>query len=93
MDQKLTSLSTAALTARTERIGKEALLNQMRNLGSNQLESFPLVIGNTVVQSLRTELSDLQKEYTKLSETLGDKHPDLVHVRNSILVRRKETPQ
>ena len=84
VDQKLNTLATAALTARTERIGREALLNQMRNLGSNQLESFPLVIGNTVVQSLRTELSDLQKEYAKLSETLGDKHPDLVRVRNSI---------
>lgn len=84
VDQKLTTLSTAALNARTERIGKEALLNQMRNLGSSQLESFPLVIGNGVIQSLKAELSDLQKEQVKLAETLGDKHPDLVRVRTAI---------
>jgi polysaccharide biosynthesis transport protein len=84
VDQKLNALSAAALNARTERIGKEALLNQMRNLGSNQLDSFPLVIATNSIQSLKVELSDLQKEQAKLSESLGDKHPDMVRVRTAI---------
>ena len=41
VDQKLTTLSTAALNARTERIGKEALLNQMRNLGFEPARELP----------------------------------------------------
>jgi uncharacterized protein involved in exopolysaccharide biosynthesis len=84
VDQKLTTLTTAVLTARTERIAKEAAYNQMRHLGPSQLESFPNVMGSTVVQSMKTELADLHKEEARLGESLGDRHPDMVKVRSQI---------
>jgi exopolysaccharide transport family protein len=84
VDQKLTALSTAVLQARTERIGKEAAYNQMRNLGPNQLESFPMVMGSSVIQLLKTELAELHKEEARLSDSLGDRHPDMVKLRTQI---------
>ncbi len=83
VEQKLSALNAAMLNARTERITKETVYNQMRNLGSS-LETFPLVLSNTVVQNLKTQLADLQKDQARLSETLGDKHPDMIKVRNQI---------
>ena len=44
LDQKLTTLAGAVLTARTERITKEALYRQMRALPPAQLGTFPLVM-------------------------------------------------
>jgi succinoglycan biosynthesis transport protein ExoP len=84
MDQKLSALNGAVLNARTERITKETVYNQMRNLGPAQLESFPMVIGSLVIQRLKSQLSDLEKDQARLSETLGDKHPDLIKVRSQI---------
>src|SRR5262249_45823512 len=81
VEQKLTTLSAAALNARTERISKEALYNQMRTLGSSQLDSFPLVMANGVGQQLRAQVAELQKEQARLAENLGDKHPDMIRVR------------
>jgi succinoglycan biosynthesis transport protein ExoP len=83
VEQKLSALNAAMLNARTERITKETVYNQMRNLGSS-LETFPLVLSSPVVQSLKTQLADLQKDQARLSETLGDKHPDMIKVRNQI---------
>jgi succinoglycan biosynthesis transport protein ExoP len=84
MDQKLSALNAAVLNARTERITKETVYGQMRNLGPSQLESFPMVIGSLVIQRLKSQLSDLEKDQARLSETLGDKHPDLIKVRSQI---------
>jgi exopolysaccharide transport family protein len=84
VDQKLTALNAAMLNARTERITKETLYNQMKNLGSGQLEAYPLVMVNGVVQSLKTQLSELQREQARLAETLGDKHPEMIRIRSQV---------
>jgi polysaccharide biosynthesis transport protein len=83
-DQKLSSLTVAALNARTERITKETLYNQIRSLSPTQLESFPAILGNPVIQGLRTQLADLQREHVRLAETLGEKHPDMIRARSQI---------
>jgi exopolysaccharide transport family protein len=84
VDQKLTTLTAAVLQARTERVTKEAAYNQMKNLGPAQLESFPLVMASGVIQNLKTELAELQREEARLSESLGDRHPDMVRLRNQL---------
>jgi polysaccharide biosynthesis transport protein len=84
VDQKLQTLNGAMLNARTERMAKETLFNQVRNLSPAQLESFPSVMANPVVSQLKNDLADLQKEQAKLSETLGDKHPEMLRVRSQI---------
>jgi succinoglycan biosynthesis transport protein ExoP len=84
VDQKLTALTAALMNARTERISKETILSQMRGVPADRLDAFPAVITSTVIQSLKTQLADLQREQTRLNETLGDRHPEMVRVRSQI---------
>ncbi len=84
VEQKLEMLNGAVLDARTDRIAKESLYNQIAAQGPGQIESFPLVLGSEPVQALKAELSLLQKEEARLADTLGDRHPDMVRVRQQI---------
>jgi succinoglycan biosynthesis transport protein ExoP len=84
VEQKLEMLNGAVLDARTDRIAKESLYNQIASQGPGQIESFPLVLGSEPVQALKAELALLQKEEARLSDTLGDRHPDMVRVRAQI---------
>ena len=84
VDQKLGTLNGAVLEARTDRIAKETVYNQIASLGPGQIDSFPLVLGSGAVQALKSELSLLQKEEALLAESLGDRHPEMVRVRGQI---------
>jgi capsular exopolysaccharide synthesis family protein len=84
VEQKLEMLNGAVLDARTDRIAKESLYTQIAAQGPGQIESFPLVLGSEPVQALKAELALLQKEEAKLSDTLGDRHPDMVRIRQQI---------
>jgi succinoglycan biosynthesis transport protein ExoP len=84
VEQKLTTLMGAAMTARTERITQQTLYVQMKNLSPERLGAFPLLIANPTVQSIRTQLAELQREHSRLAENLGDKHPDMVRVRTEM---------
>ncbi|MCU0242715.1 MAG: polysaccharide biosynthesis tyrosine autokinase, partial [Vicinamibacteria bacterium] len=83
-DQKMTALNAAALAAQTERITKENLASQLRALSPAERMNFPLIRGNTVVQTLRAEIAKLQEEERQMADRLGDRHPDLVDVRARI---------
>jgi capsular exopolysaccharide synthesis family protein len=84
VEQKLEMLNGAVLDARTDRIAKESLYNQIASQGPGQIESFPLVLGSEPVQALKAELALLQREEARLADTLGDRHPDMVRVRGQI---------
>ena len=78
------ALSAAAINARMERMAKESTLAQMRGVGSSQLASFPQISSSGSVQAARARIAELQSEQARLSETLGDRHPDMVRVRNEM---------
>lgn len=84
VDQKLETLNAAVLEARTDRIAKETVYNQISSLGPERIDSFPLVLGSGAVQALKTELGALQKEEALLAESLGDRHPEMVRVRGQV---------
>jgi capsular exopolysaccharide synthesis family protein len=84
IDQKVESINQAIVAARMERIQKETQLNLLRNTPPSQWETIPAVMANAVIQSLRNQLGDLQREEARLSQTLGDRHPDMVKVRADI---------
>jgi polysaccharide biosynthesis transport protein len=84
VDQKLQALNLAVLNARTERIAKETVWVQLRNLSPAAVASFPSVMANPVVQGLKSQLADLHKDEVRLSDSLGDKHPDMIKVRSEI---------
>jgi polysaccharide biosynthesis transport protein len=84
VDQKLQALNLAVLNARTERIAKETVWVQLRNLPLAAVASFPSVMANPVVQGLKSQLADLHKDEARLSDSIGDKHPDMIKVRSEI---------
>ncbi len=84
VNQKLITINNAITQARMDRIQKEASLSQIRNVPPSMWDSIPVVQANPAVQSLRAKLADSQREESRLSETLGNKHPDMLKVRSEI---------
>jgi polysaccharide biosynthesis transport protein len=83
--QRLSDLNTAATKAKTARIEKEALYNQLRAIqNSNAIDSFPAVLGNEYIQKLKGDLGDLQRQQAELADKYGDRHPEMVKVRSAI---------
>jgi succinoglycan biosynthesis transport protein ExoP len=84
--QKLTDLNSAVTIAKTGRLEKEALHNQLRAIQNNSaaLDTFPAILANPFIQQLKGEVSDLQRQVASMGEKLGNKHPDMVKVRASL---------
>ncbi len=82
LDQRLKELGTAVNERRTERLQKEALWRQMA--GAPNPEELPEVMRSGVVQSLRIELANLERQQAQLLERYLDQHPEVVKVKNQI---------
>jgi polysaccharide biosynthesis transport protein len=76
---RLNSLNDSVLRARTTRIEKESIYNQVKTMsGAMTADSLPAVAQNPQVQLLKTQLGDLQRQKAQLSERYGEKHPDII---------------
>jgi capsular exopolysaccharide synthesis family protein len=84
--QKLAELNSAVTRAKTERLEKEALYNQLRGIQNNSaaLDTFPAILTNTFIQQQKSEVADLQRQLAAMSERLGEKHPDFIKVRTGL---------
>jgi capsular exopolysaccharide synthesis family protein len=84
--QRLTDLNAAVTRARTERIEKEALFNQIRSIQGdrNALDTFPAILSNSFIQQLKAELNQLQRQQAELAQKLGARHPDMVRTQSAI---------
>lgn len=84
--QRLADLNAAVTRARTTRIEKEALYNQLRSIQNNRgaLDTFPAILANVFVQQLKAELADRQRQHAELGEKLGERHPEMLKVRSAI---------
>ena len=93
--QRLSELNAAATRAKTERIGKEEVWNQIDRLRTDRsaLESYPLILQNPFVSQLRTQLADLQRQQAQLSERYGERHPEMVRVKTAIESTEKRLVQ
>ena len=83
---RVATLESAAVSARMDRVGKEAALAQARSAPSYQLSALPAVAVNPGVQEARSRVAELQAEYSRLGDTLGEKHPDMLRLRGDIQV-------
>jgi capsular exopolysaccharide synthesis family protein len=72
---RLAQLNDAVTKARTERIAKENLWNQIRQAGQDA-DTILSVLQNPAVQNLRQRVSELERERARISERYGEKHPD-----------------
>lgn len=84
--QKLADLNGAVTKAKTERIAKETLYEQLRSMidGRTSLDSLPVVLTNGSLQQVRSQLAELKQKELGMSQDLGDRHPDLVKLRSEI---------
>ena len=84
--QKLADLNAAVTRAKTERIQKESTYGQVRNLQNDRtsVDTISAVLSNQFVQQQKTELAELQRQQSQLSEKLGERHPDIVKNRSAI---------
>jgi len=83
--QRLSDLNTALTKAKTDRINKEALYNQLKSAeGSGALETYPAVITNEYIQKVKADLSDLQKQQAQLAQRYDVRHPEMIKMRGAI---------
>jgi polysaccharide biosynthesis transport protein len=83
--QRLTDLNGALTKAKTDRINKEALYNQLKSAeGSGALETYPAVIGNEYIQKLKADVADLQKQQATLAQRYDVRHPEMIKIRGAI---------
>ena len=84
--QRLADVNAAVTRARTTRIEKEALYEQLQSIQVDRaaLDTFPAIMSNTFIQQLKTELAELQGQQAQLGEKLGDRHPEMLKLRSAI---------
>jgi succinoglycan biosynthesis transport protein ExoP len=80
---RLNQLSDEATKARTDRILKQTVWEQVKQAGQDR-ESLSVILQNPNVQSLRTRLTDLRRRQGQLTERYFDKHPDVIKVNAEI---------
>ena len=85
--QRLADLNGAVTKAKTTRIEKEALYAQLKAVqGTSAVDTFTAVLGNEFIQKLKSEIGDLQRQQAQLTEKYGDRHPEMVRIRNAVQV-------
>jgi succinoglycan biosynthesis transport protein ExoP len=84
--QRLSDLNAAVTRARTERIEKESIYNQIRAIQSDRtaVDTFPAILNNAFIQQLKVQLNELHRQKAQLAEKLGARHPDMVKVETAI---------
>ncbi len=88
LDQKLGELGSALTSLKTARLEKEALVQQMKQ--APHPDELPEVMRSSIVQSLRLELSTLERQEAQLLQRYLDQHPEVLKVRAQIQeVRRR----
>lgn len=87
LDAKLQQLGANLTALKTTRLEKEALWRQMRSAPNP--EENPAVMSSPVVQQLRVDLANLERQQSQLLERYLDQHPEVVKVRNQIAETRK----
>ena len=83
---RLNTLNETATTARTARLQKEAIYNQVKSVDpkSDAADTFPIIAANQGVIEAKTRLSDLTAEKARLSSRYLPGHPDLMKVEGQI---------
>ncbi len=84
--QKLADLNAAVTRAKTERIQKQALYEQLVASQDNKatLDTFPTILLNTFIQQQKAELAGLQRQQVEAAEKLGAKHPSMIRLASAI---------
>jgi polysaccharide biosynthesis transport protein len=78
---RLNQLNDTATHARSNRVQKESLYNQVKAISSGtNPDAIPVIATNAGVQAARAKLVELQRQKVQLLERYGDKHPRVLDV-------------
>jgi polysaccharide biosynthesis transport protein len=82
---RLTQINEALIRAKTTRVQREALFNQVRSMSATAApDAIPVIAQNAQVQSLKTHLAELQQTRVRLAERYGEKHPEILKVNSAL---------
>jgi capsular exopolysaccharide synthesis family protein len=81
---RLNALNDSLLKARTARIEKETLYNQVKSLAGSPADGIPAISQSPQIQAIKTQLADLQSQKAQMSERYGEKHPEMQKVLASL---------
>jgi polysaccharide biosynthesis transport protein len=82
--QRLSDLNAAVTRARTDRLLKEAAYSQLQAARGGGLDAIPVIASNSVVQQLRSQEGELERQAAELSQRFGDRHPEMVKVQTAL---------
>jgi len=88
---RLNQVNDAASRARTTRIQKEALYNQV--LAAKNREGLSIIASNPFVQQLKSRIVELQRDKVRLEDRYGQKHPDVQRVNDQIADTQRQLDQ
>lgn len=89
--QKLSELSSSVIIANGKRISVETRYRQLKDLiTKNSWESLTNIIENSLIQNLKNDLVDLERDKAKLSMSYKPKHPKMAQVISQMnLIKRR----
>jgi len=92
VSQKLMELNSALTKAKTKRMAKEAVYNQLEDLSVNNesLFSMPEISQDSVIRNFRSELVRLRAHRLEMSIKFGPKHPRMIELNSGIKPLEKE---
>jgi capsular exopolysaccharide synthesis family protein len=84
--QKLADLNAAVTRAKTERLQKEAMYQQLVDAERDpaRIDTFPAILANEFIQQQKSELATLQRKQVQLSEKYGERHPEMIEVQSAV---------
>ena len=82
---RLNQLNDAVTKAKTNRVQKQSLYDQVRNLSPDAApDTIPAILQNPYIQTIKTRLAELQREKATMLERYGEKYPDVMKVSASL---------
>jgi len=90
--QQLSGLTTELVTARGERASKEAQLAELRKLarGSGDVASSPLTLASSLIQRLREQESEVERNLANLQATFGPNYPKIINAQAELADLRQK---
>lgn len=84
--KKLGEFNSAYIEAKARRLEMETRLAELRRAAQKPdlLESSPMVVNNTLIQKLKSQLVELEIQRSKLLKTYKEKHPEVIKVQTQI---------
>lgn len=86
---RLTQLNEAVTRARTERIQRETVWNQVQAAGTD-VASLSVILQSPFIQTLKGQVTEFEREQARVAERYGDRHPDFQKVQDQLANARRQ---